>query len=178
MSSTVKIVAIPNRSTTADTEIDTGVPSTGSGWAAKSLQVISDRQGDAVAVLFDNSPPAVSIFNIEAAPVANDVVTKRYFFTAAARLRRMALWTETKPASALGTVLLTLKKNGSTTVLSAANYNTESLVDATYTALSLSGTAADLEFDAGDHLEAVHTSDNADMTGGVGFLVIGDFELI
>lgn len=178
MASYVRIVDIPNRDSTSTVEVDTGTPSTGSGWVAKDMQVIADRQGKAVAVLFDDAPGGKGIFNVEAAPVANDVVTKRFFFTAAVRLKTLALFAVTKPASALGTVLLTLKKNGSTTVLSAANYSTEALVDATYTAMSLTATTADLEFAAGDHLEIEHISNNADMTGGTGFQVIGDFEYI
>lgn len=178
MSSYVRVVNIPNRATTGTAEIDTGIPSTGSGWQAKSLQVFTDRQGPAVAVLFDDSPGGVQTGTTEAAPVANQAVTKRVFFPRACKLTELALFAATKPASALGTVLITLKKNGGNTVISAANFSTEGLTDATYTAMTLTTTEADLTFAAGDHLEIVHTSNNADMTGGTGFVVIHEVELV
>lgn len=178
MSSSIKIVQIPTRDGMTTVEVDTSVPTTGSGWAAKAVEIFNDRHGTAAAVLFDNSPGGLGQFTVEAAPVANTVVTKRYFFTRAARATRLALFVASKPASVAGSVLLTLKKNGSTTVLSAANYNTEGLTDATYTAMTLTATTADLEFAAGDFLEIVHTSNNGDMTAGTGFVVIGEYELV
>lgn len=178
MSSIVRIVNIPQRGTTATTEVDTGVPSTGSGWTAKSVQVFNDRNGPAAAVLFDNAVGAVQTFTVEVAPVANDTVTKRVFFPRACRLTAHALWVATKPASALGTVLYTAQKNGTTTVLSTANVSTEALVDATYTEQALSATAADITFAAGDFLELEHVSNDADMTAGTGFVAVFEVELV
>lgn len=60
----------------------------------------------------------------------------------------------------------------------AASVNTEALTDATYTAVALTATVADRTFAAGDYLEFVHTSNNADMTGGTGFEVIGEIEFV
>jgi hypothetical protein len=72
---------------------------------------------------------------------------------------------------------VTAKKNGSTTVLSAANYDLETIVDATYTAMTLTSTAADLSFAAGDHLELKVVSNNADMTGAADVRAAFEFDL-
>lgn len=178
MSSIVRVVSLPTRSTAATTEVDTGYPSTGSGWSAKTMVPIQDRQGPAVAVLFDDSPAGRQIIQRDLVPTANQAVTKRIFFTSACRLSALALFADTKPASAGGTVLFTASKNGTANVLSTTNVNTEALTDDTYTAASLTTTVADRTFAAGDFLAITHTSNNADMTGGVGFEVIGEIEFV
>lgn len=116
-------------------------------------------------VLFDNAPSQKEMTNESITPTANQTVTKRFFFTSACTLKKLGLWALTAPASALGSVLFTAKKNGGNTCLVAANYNMETLVDNTYTDLTLTPTAADLVFAAGDYLELKVVSNNADMTG-------------
>lgn len=178
MASYVRIVDIPNRDSTSTVEVDTGTPSTGSGWTAKDMQVIADRQGKAVAVLFDDTPGGKGIFNVEAEPIAEAAVTWRYVFTCNVRLTKLGLFAAVAPASELGTVVITLKKNGATTVLTTANFDTTTLGFETYEALTLVADEDTREFTAGEFLEIVHTASNADMTGGMGFIVAGEYEFI
>lgn len=178
MASIVRIVTMPTRATAATTELDTGYPSTGSGWQAKDMQVVSDRQGQALAVLFDDSPAGRQIIQRDLVPVANTAVTKRLFFPSAVRLKTLALYVTTKPASVGGSVLFTATKNGATNVLSAASVSTKALTDATYTVVDLTATVANREFAAGDFLALVHTSNNVDMTAGTGFEVVAEIEFI
>lgn len=166
MSATVKVVSLPARDSLTATDVTVAAPATGSGWVARSAIQFADKQGPAIAVLFDDSSASVKhTANENLTPTADATVTKRFFFTSAATLTKLAFWALTAPASTSGTVLITAKKNAGNTVLSAANYNAESLVDATYTAMTLTNTAADLAFAAGDYLELKIVSNNADMTG-------------
>lgn len=78
-------------------------------------------------------------------------------------------------ASAAGTYLLTASKEidgGSVTnVLSASSENLEALTDQTDTGLTLTGTAANLDFADGDFLKIDIASNNSDLTGGNGILI-------
>lgn len=69
-------------------------------------------------------------------------------------------------ASALGSVLLTLKKtsDAGNTMLSTATLDLEGVVDETVTALTLTSTAADVTFDQGGKIYAKIVSNNADAT--------------
>lgn len=179
MSATIKVVSLPKRSSGDASDVTVEAPDSGSGWVAKAAIPFSDSQGAALAVVFDNTTPAnaVQVINEDLAPIADDTVLKRVFFPRAGVLSELAYYVNAKPASTGGTVLFTALKNGSTTVLSAANVNAEGLTDDTYTKFTLSGTPANLAFAAGEFLELKIVSDNADMTAGTELRIAGVFTL-
>lgn len=178
MSATIKVISLPKRSDTTASDVTVTAPTAGSGWVVKSAIPFADAQGPAMAIVYDDtSVTAKQQANENITPSAGATVTRRYFFTSAAVLTKLALWALTAPASAGGSVLFTAKKNGSTTVLSTANYDAEGISNATYTAMSLTGTAADLSFAAGDHLELKIVSSNGDMTGAADMRAAFEYQL-
>lgn len=178
MSATIKIVPITALASRTATDLSVTDPTTGTGWKAVGLETFVDpKYGPCAMVVYDNTPSSKQIANESITPTANSTVTKRFFFTSAVTLKKLAIWALTKPASVGGTVLFTAKKNGSTTVLSAANVDMELLVDNTYTAQTLTLTSADLAFAAGDYLELKAVSNNADMTGAADARCAFEFDL-
>lgn len=179
MSATVKVVSLPKRDATTASDVTVAAPASGSGWKAVAAIPFADAQGSALAVVFDNTEPAnvVQVINEDLAPVANATVLKRVFFPRAGVLSELKYYVNAKPASTSGTVLFTALKDGSTTVLSAANVNAEGLTDDTLTAFTLSGTPADLAFTAGSFLELKIVSNNGDMTAGNELRIVGVFTL-
>lgn len=165
MSTTIKVVSLPKRSSTTATDVTVTAPTSGTGWVAVGAIPFNDAQGAAAAVVFDNTVLNSVSACKEVTPTANTTVTKRFVFASASTLTKLGLWALTAPASTGGTVLFTAKKNGSTTVLNAANFDAETLTSATTNFFTLTGTAADLAFAAGDYLELKIVSNNADMTG-------------
>lgn len=165
MSTTIKVVTLPKRSSTTASDVTVSAPSTGTGWTAVGAIPFADGQGPAAAIVFDNTVSNAQAACVEVTPVANSTVTKRFVFPSASTLTKLGLWAITAPASTGGTVLFTAKKNGGNTVLNAANYDGELLSAATTNFFTLTGTTADLSFAAGDYLELKWVSNNADMTG-------------
>jgi hypothetical protein len=69
------------------------------------------------------------------------------------------------PASTIGTITLAIQDQGGTTLLSAATINAESLTTS-FVAQTLTSTTADLALGAGEAVQLVLVSNNADATGG------------
>lgn len=85
-------------------------------------------------------------------------------------------YTATKPSSALGAATMTFKNGaGGNTVINAASLNLETMTEDAITALTLTGTPADLVFAAGGLLEVIGTSDNADLVVGSGIDIFALF---
>lgn len=84
----------------------------------------------------------------------------------AVTITEITVWAVTAPASASGTYLLTAAKNGSNNLLSAANFDLETITNLTHSAPALTGTAADLNLNGTtDYAKLTFTSNNADLTG-------------
>lgn len=69
------------------------------------------------------------------------------------------------PASTLGTVTLAIQDRGGTTLLSTATIDAEALTTS-FVAQTLTATTADLALGAGEAVQLVLVSNNADATGG------------
>jgi hypothetical protein len=81
-------------------------------------------------------------------------------------LKSLDLFCVGVPDSTLGTITLAVSKNGSDNVLASATFDLESLTTLTEEALTLTGTTANLDVDAGDYLRFRIVSDNADADAG------------
>lgn len=81
-------------------------------------------------------------------------------------LKSLGLFCVGVPDSTLGTITLAVSKNGSDNVLASATFDLESLTTLTEEALTLTGTTANLDLDAGDYLRFRIVSNNADADAG------------
>jgi len=154
---------------------DVTAPS-GGPWALVSAGPIEDQGQPTIAAVWTDSPAAGDIAR-ETRDVALGVTanaTADFYLPAVAggKVASIDLFTVGVPASALGTILLTITKNGSSNVLAAANFDLESLTTLTLEALALTATSANLELDPGDYLRFRVVSNNADATGTSGLRAI------
>lgn len=97
----------------------------------------------------------------------------------AGKLKALEYFTDAKPTSALGTVLLVARNAAvgpDNTLLNAANFDMENATEDAVTAFTLTSTAADLALDAGECFEFVATPNNADVVAGTGFHILVTFE--
>jgi hypothetical protein len=69
------------------------------------------------------------------------------------------------PASAAGTIVVAFAKNDTDNMLTATNFDLETLVTLTEADLTLSVTTANLDIDEGEYFRIRIVSDNADATG-------------
>lgn len=109
-------------------------------------------------------------FDSDVEIVPNDTTHVLWFAPAALTITAIKLYYQVAGASVAGTYLFTATGAGNN-LLAAANYNLESMVNATLTssqttpALALTGTAADLTLAEGDVVDLSFVSNNADLTG-------------
>lgn len=124
------------------------------------------------AVLTSGS--AVTGVQATAPLIANGTRTVPMFFPAGGTITNLRVITPVALSSAAGTITLAIQLPDGTTLLSTATVDAEAFVANTLTALTLTGTPANLIIGAGGHINIVLTSNNADAVGG-DLLVQADF---
>ena len=92
------------------------------------------------------------------------------------KITEISLGFQAKPSSAAGTVLLEVYNYdggaAADNLLAAATFDLETMTSLVTSDLSLTATGADLQPDDGDFVYCVITSNNGDMTDGVGGAVM------
>lgn len=95
------------------------------------------------------------------------------------KIKALEYFTDAKPTSALGTVLLVARNAAvgpDNTLLNAANFDLETMTEDALTAFTLTATAADLALAKGEMAEFVATPNNADLVAGTGVHIRVTFE--
>lgn len=94
------------------------------------------------------------------------------------KIKAIDYYTDVKPSSSLGTVLLVAQNAALSdhTLLSTANIDLEGITEDAVTALTLTSTVADLVLEKGQVAEFVCTPNNADVVAGTGLHFIVTFE--
>lgn len=126
------------------------------------LQATSATSGDAAWV--DSSGYAARIERQEIAILAGGTVNFYFWAPYNMTITRIDVVAITAPVSAAGTYLFTIAGAGNN-LLAASNFDLESLVSGTLTSLTLTGTTANLNIDAGGLVQANFVSNNVDLTG-------------
>jgi len=110
----------------------------------------------------------VAVLDTDVEIVADDTLNIYAFVPFSCTVIAIKLWFKTKAGSVAGTYLFTCAE-GANNLLEPVNYDLETIVNETLTAMTLQSTApANLDLDAGDVIKSSWVSDNADLTGGTG----------
>jgi hypothetical protein len=106
---------------------------------------------------------------VHIALIADQVVTYSLLAPFACTVSAPAYFTDAKPSSAAGAATLAiLNGHGGNTMLNAATFDLEGATENAKTALTVTGTAADLVVAKGGLIVFVGTSNNADLVMGSG----------
>lgn len=120
---------------------------------------------EANVVKIDDSLAELDVETVVVPLVANSSTTVYVAKPVARTLSGISAKRHTAIASALGTVVLTVKDGDANTLFSTANVDAEGFT-ASFVAQTLTGTTANLDLAAGEPIEIKLTSNNADATGG------------
>ncbi len=137
-----------------------------------SARIVLDPLGAQAAVV----EQCVSIY---LAPGSATVKTAAFVAPFDGKIKALKYYTDVKPSSALGTVLLVAQNTAvgpDNTLLNAANFDLEGMTEDALTAFTLTATAADLVLNKGEVAEFVATPNNADLVAGTGIHIFVTFE--
>lgn len=135
-------------------------------------RVVLDPLGAQAAVVEE-------IVSIYLAPGSATVKTAAFVAPFDGKIKALKYYTDAKPTSALGTVLLVAQNTAvgpDNTLLNAANFDLETMTEDALTAFTLTATAADLVLAKDEVAEFVATPNNADLVAGTGVHIHVTFE--